>query len=302
MARQVANGHAYEYAIASAFRERLGCGIAKSAQLARAKDAYTKRKADFQRRIDSSAHGVCAFLVGVDQRLSQARVLTLQPSASGKEGDARDIVMDCNGDEVGLSAKHNHGAMKHPRLSGKIDFGKQWGGCAVSRQYWHAVRPIFADLEKKASQGVLFRQIKDKPATIYLPVLNAFEDELRRLCRIHGQGFIKGFFRYLIGRHDFYKVTCYSHRRQSAIESINMNGTLPWGTKWRVPENIQSIARQQESQSTLLVTFEGGWQIKFRLHSASSRVEPSLKFDVGFLGMSRKVGRHTLAIPPLRGV
>lgn len=28
-----------------------------------------------------------------------------------------------------------------------------------------------------------------------------------------------------------------------------------------------------------------GWQLSFRIHNASSKVEPSLKFDVQFIGM-----------------
>ena len=28
-----------------------------------------------------------------------------------------------------------------------------------------------------------------------------------------------------------------------------------------------------------------GWQLSFRIHNASTKVEPSLKFDVQFIGM-----------------
>ena len=58
----------------------------------------------------------------------------------------RDIVIQINGTEIGISAKHNHQAVKHSRLSDKIDFGKEWGGHPVSSRYWKAVKPIFEDM------------------------------------------------------------------------------------------------------------------------------------------------------------
>ncbi|WP_202975530.1 HaeIII family restriction endonuclease [[Ruminococcus] torques] len=30
---------------------------------------------------------------------------------------------------------------------------------------------------------------------------------------------------------------------------------------------------------------DNGWQLSFRIHSASTKVEPSLKFDVQFISM-----------------
>ena len=36
-------------------------------------------------------------------------------------------------------------------------------------------------------------------------------------------------------------------------------------------------------ETILLVTLDEGWQISFRIHNASSRIEPSLKFDINLV-------------------
>ena len=38
--------------------------------------------------------------------------------------------------EIGLNIKHNHDAVKHSRLSHKIDFGAEWFEKPCSQNYW----------------------------------------------------------------------------------------------------------------------------------------------------------------------
>ena len=73
-----------------------------------------------------------------------------------------------------------------------------------------------------------------------------------------------------------------------------MGGSLKWGQKWRIPGRIEQIQRVRGKTSTLRVTFEGGWQLSFRLHNARSKVEPSLKFDIKFVGMASTVARNEI--------
>lgn len=71
--------------------------------------------------------------------------LEFQKDGLGIKGDVRDIVIKRkNLDwEIGLSIKHNHDAVKHSRLSHKIDFGKEWFDKTCSDDYWNEVTPIF---------------------------------------------------------------------------------------------------------------------------------------------------------------
>ncbi len=54
--------------------------------------------------------------------------LSLQTDNQGQDGDVRDVLIVRKGIdwEIGLSIKHNHFAVKHSRLSKKLDFVKKW--------------------------------------------------------------------------------------------------------------------------------------------------------------------------------
>ena len=54
--------------------------------------------------------------------------LLVQQDSQGEKGDVRDILIVRRNVkwEIGLSLKHNHFAVKHSRLSKRIDFGKKW--------------------------------------------------------------------------------------------------------------------------------------------------------------------------------
>ena len=293
------NGKAFEYALADALGRGIGCKIVDDESFRHAQGMYASidtgktKERRLKGRIDSGAGNVAGFILSKDRKLKHARSIRIQGSKFGQSGDVRDIVVHCRDGDVGFSAKHNHYAIKHSRLSHKIDFGKEWGGHAVSADYWSRVRPIFAGMEKQRRAGKLFRDIPNKSSTLYLPVLTAFEDELQRLCEEHSRRFIEPVFRYLIGRQDYYKVIC--RARESIIIPVNMGGTLTWGAKWKIPTRIEQIKRKPRTESTLLVSFAGGWQISFRLHNATSKVEPSLKFDIQFVGMSSNVTQHHIS-------
>ena len=210
-------------------------------------------------------------------------------------GDVREVIIALkNKDSIGISAKNRHDAIKHSRLSDKIDFGLKWADYPCSSHYMKRIAPVFKDLRQKKKEKLLFRDIPDKVNRYYLPILTAFEDELRRLCEDYGQLFVKRVFQYLLGEQDFYKVI--KENGSVAIQSFNINGSLKWGKKWKIPDRIDNINRKRGSSNTLIVSFTGGWQLSFRLHNASSRVEPSLKFDIKFIGMPQSVARHEITL------
>ncbi len=289
---QVNNGKSFEFALASQISKATGVRITANKASDTAEKYYTNNPK--RHHMDVVASEVAIFLHCHDERLDSTTGITLQDDFKGRGGDVRDIVIKITGTEIGISAKHNHHAVKHSRLSSKIDFGKEWGGYPVSSMYWKAVNPIFEDMQEKRDKGTLFRQIKNKHAVYYLPILTAFEDELKLLCEDFSKQFIKPFFQYLLGREDYYKVIC--QPKKVYIQSTNINGTLKWGGKWKIPERIEQIRRRENSKSTILVSFSGGWQLSFRIHNARSLIEPSLKFDIQFVGLPQNVARHEIPL------
>ena len=272
-----ARGKAFEYALAKHLSQVLDVPIVQSDSTATANEFYDMYGVS---DMDDAAAEAVMFLNAYDKHLREAVTIHIQGDARGQDGDPRDVIVRLKSGEIGISAKNHHRALKHPRLSRTIDFGSRWADYPVSREYWRAVRPIFDHMADLRDQKVRFKDLGDKETGIYLPVLTAFEDEFRRLYQAFGALFIQRVFRFMVGRYDFYKVV--KERGHVNVASYNINGSLEWGPRWQIPTGLDFIRRKPNSRHTLIVGFTGGWQMSFRLHSARSIVEPSLKFDVNF--------------------
>jgi hypothetical protein len=126
---------------------------------------------------------------------------------------------------------------------------------------------------------------------IYVPLLNAFKSELERLDKENPGIVPKKLVEYLIGNKDFYKVIKGNNKVE--IQAYNLHGTLnlPFENikpkakiqKLKLPTRLIEIVYDNDSDTTLIVSLNEGWQISFRIHNASSRVEPSLKFDINLI-------------------
>jgi hypothetical protein len=109
---------------------------------------------------------------------------------------------------------------------------------------------------------------------------------------------------YLIGNQDFYKVIKGSNKVE--IQAYNLHGTLnlPFESvkpkakvpKLKLPSRLIEVVFQENSKTTLLVTLNEGWQISFRIHNASSRIEPSLKFDINLVSAPHSLFTNQLFI------
>lgn len=222
--------------------------------------------------------------------------LYLQSDKNGEEGDVRDLVISKKDIkwEIGLSLKHNHFAVKHSRLSKNIDFGNKWFKVPCSEDYWNIVLNIFEylELEKKANRK--WSEISDKDDGVYVPLLEAFRDEIIRSSLLDND-VPKKLVEYLLGEYDFYKAVSIDIKKISQIQTFNLHGTLNKPSKRKKPIRIIPIANlptrivnldfKPGSKTTLELYMDGGWQFSFRIHNASTIVEPSLKFDIQIIGM-----------------
>lgn len=276
-------GKAFEYALVKAFDTHIPELTIKEDTLEVAKRCFSEcddSESMYQAGLEAASL-LCAF----DQNISESTSIRSQPDRSGQTGDVRDLILKTPIGDIGISAKTNHEALKSSRLSNRIDFGSSWADYPVSSFYWEAIEPVFTLLKELKEQGKNFSDIDNKESAIYLPIIIAFEDEMKRLCEWYSERFIKRVFLYLTGgQYDFYKVI---RRRQTGyvtIQSFNPKGTLKGERKWQIPKRIEHIFRPLGSNNTILINFEGGWQISFRIHNATTKVETSLKFDIKFIG------------------
>lgn len=222
--------------------------------------------------------------------------LKIQPDSQGEIGDVRDILIIRKGIEweIGLSVKHNHFAVKHSRLAKTLDFGDRWFGVKCSDNYWTDIAPIFKYLDTEKSNGSKWSDLPNKENDVYIPLLNAFIDEISRSYEANPD-IPQKLVEYLLGQFDFYKVISIDNKRTTQIQTYNLRGTLNKSGKKNKPKSvvpvsslptrIVNIGFKPNSNNTVELYLDGGWQFSFRIHNASTYVETSLKFDVQIIGM-----------------
>lgn len=312
---QTANGKAFEFACVISLYNMLSkmgdVTIVESPQLATARDLYESFGKEMKTSLDKAADAAVRIINRLEPQLwnsngNEPLYISIQPDAAGIRGDVRDVLClrKQNGWEIGFSCKHNHHAVKHSRLSDTIDFGKEWLNIPCSQEYFDTVVPIFEELReyrdnsKAAGKPMLWEEVEGKADRYYKPILEAFMKELKRLTADNSE-VPERLIRYLLGRNDFYKVITDDKNRTTRVEAINIGGTLnaDSGSEktiakvpvLKMPSQIYHIGFKPESDNTILVVCDEGWQISMRIHNASSRVEPSLKFDVQLVSFPSSV-------------
>lgn len=288
---QVESGRAFEYGLAIKLASVLGGNIMDDIHMKNAA-GYFKRSKE-QEKILASAEKAVHFLRTVENRLAGIGYQIEKSSdQTGGLGDVRDIIIRSSNMEMGISAKNRHNAVKHSRLSQKIDFGQKWFGHSCSNEYFNAINPVFNRLSTLKAERKLFKNIPDKDETIYFPILTAFKKELHKIDS-ENHNIPSKLIDYLIGKHDFYKII--KENGHVSIQSFNIHGTLKWGKKISKPTKIIDFDFKTGFKNTLILILDG-WQISFRIHNASSRVEPSLKFDVKLMSIPPASANHIIPI------
>lgn len=282
---QVQSGHAFEYGIACAFNRIYNNAILQEDKfLERAKNAFCDCTQIEKEKIFRASDEIAAFLIAHDKQLQQqtGNLIYLQSDMKGVEGDVRDVVIENRKKQIGISAKNRHTAVKHSRLSEKIDFGRHWFDVPCNPEYYHQIVPIFRELNTLKRQGILWNELDNKAKRFYVPILIAFRDEAIRLCKANSNA-PKKMVEQMMGIYDFYKII--KENGDVSIQSFNFHGTLGWGKHIKFPTRLIESREKDNSDNTLIFTFDEGWQLSFRIHNAESKVVPSLKFDVQIIGL-----------------
>jgi len=316
--KQMTTGKAFEYALLSQFEEKLkdktNVEVIKNSSYDIVKGCFENTTDTEQSDYLLSSSFAVNFLMDIEPRLSndigKEDILQLEILSDhhGKTGDVRDVlaIRLLQKWEIGVSAKNNHKAVKHSRLSAKIDFGEKWLGAKVSQEYFNTVTPIFKNLEKlrkKSNATKKWSELGDYHSSVYVPILNAFIKELKNIYGKNNYVASK-LVSYLIGNKDFYKVI--KSKNSVEIQAYNINGTLNLPLKniepkyktpkVPLPTKIVSIELKENNNTTAIVTMDNDWTLSFRIHNASSRVESSLKFDINLLKSPKKLFKNTLNI------
>ncbi len=307
---QTKNGKAFEYACLKALQDVLSLNqvinVRDDAAYHTAKSSYEKLSQSDRDNMYIGAFSAVNKLCALEPMLENGCLgntldLKIQTDDNGKRGDVRDVLCIRNGDlwEIGISCKHNHHAVKHSRLSSTIDFGKEWMGVHCSERYFAKIRPIFDDLEntrleaRKQNTIAKWSELLNKEDDVYVPILNAFLEELRRIAN-EDEHAAKKFTSYLIGTKDFYKVIMDEKNEATRIEAMNISGTLNRKSgnikarigvpKLKMPTKFLEMRFKRNSKTTIEILLDEGWSFSMRIHSAKEELEASLKFDINLIG------------------
>ncbi len=302
-------GRAYEYAWCLALEQKLSVFkkviVDKQNGFNACYRAYESLEKSLQERYLESAKQGVLLLLDCEPLLSEVIgssqneiTLSLQKDKLGEIGDVRDILIYFDRFCIGLSIKHNHDALKHSRLSKNLDFGEKWLGVGVSQNYKDTIKPLFERLENAKKEGMLWRDFPNKEQEIYAPLLQAFKKEVLRIDGNKKNKVPQKMVEYLLGKYDFYKAILLEREQKTKLETYHFNNTLNRSVKNK-PKRIIPLSKlptrmiyfdfKPKSFNTLELVLDEGWSFSLRIHNASSRVEPSLKFDIKLLSKPESV-------------
>ncbi|WP_120897157.1 HaeIII family restriction endonuclease [Helicobacter pylori] len=302
-------GRAYEYAWCLALEQKLSVFkkvvVDKQNGFNACYRAYESLEKSLQERYLESAKQGVLLLLDCEPLLSEVIgssqngiTLSLQKDKLGEIGDVRDILIYFDRFCIGLSIKHNHDAVKHSRLSKDLDFGEKWLGVGVSQNYKDTIKPLFERLENAKKEGMLWRDFPNKEQEIYAPLLQAFKKEILRIDENKKNKVPQKMVEYLLGKYDFYKAILLEREQKTKLEAYHFHNTLNRSVKNK-PKRIIPLSKlptrmiyfdfKPKSFNTLELVLDEGWSFSLRIHNASSRVEPSLKFDIKLLSKPESV-------------
>lgn len=317
--KQMTTWKSFEYALLIQFEEKLknktNVRVVQNSSLLVTKNCFEKVTSLEKSEYLIAASFAVNFLIDTEPRLSndlwKSDILELEivSDERGKTWDVRDVlaIRALQKWEIGVSAKNNHMAVKHSRLSPKIDFWKEWLNKNVSIDYFNEITPIFSKLQnikESSNWKALWTDLGNEKYQIYSQILTAFIKELRKIYEEDNEWVSRNLISYLVWNKDFYKVI--KRRNKIEIHAYNMNGTLnqlfnniePIYKTPLVPfpSKITSIWFKKDSENTVEVHFNNEWALSFRIHNASSRIEASLKFDIQLISSPKSLYKNTLNI------
>lgn len=295
-------GRAYEYAwmiaLYKALHELRRTRILNNSSYLANERAWSVMTPDkkhlFALSAEAAVNTILALEPHMEENFDDELILKFQKDDVGENGDVRDIVIYRDGIdwEVGLSIKHNHSAVKHSRLSHTIDFGTVWYGLPCSDEYWKEVSPVFDMLHIEKGRGTNWSDLNHKERDVYVPLLNAFLHEVQRSYH-EDPAIAVRMFEYLVGVKDYHKIESIDDRCLTLIQTFNLHGTLGKPSRIKVsalnvpivelPTEIIYMRFKKNSKTTVEIYMDNGWAFSFRIHSASTCVQPSLKFDIQFI-------------------
>lgn len=269
------NGRALEFKIVHDLISILKIDVPESTLLDQKRDEikYQQLNGDLQIRFEDSSKKIVQWLIDTFRidKFNDTQVIRIKDGDS-KKGDVTDIRITYNKQTLNLSIKHNHNAIKHQRPSAlptQAGFDKKSQIASKYRIEYQTVLDTFNTLVKKQFPGIsLYNEIKFQDENfindhLYSPMCDIVNDFINKQFQVTNAS---SFFTFLVGSINFYKIVVYNDK--------------VYITKFSEIEMPINCKAEKLGKSYIILKFSNGWNLKMRLHTASSRIQSnSLKFD-----------------------
>ena len=298
-ASQTINGKAFEWATAERLSSLTAVVVKKSQASEYARSCFESLSQEIRVEMSKAAQSAVEHIYQLEHLESVAinGDIEIAEDKKGQSGDVRDVILPTAKGSIGISCKNNHDAFKHSRLSGTIDFVSKWGlaksGCTDI--YWNDIQQLFVELDgirTKTNGKATWRELPNLHSHVYKPLMQAFSNEILRQSNNSpgtSKELCEGMVRYLIGHQDFYKVIRRSSKKLVEVQGFNLSGSLSC-SHCKLPSRVLDI--ESVSDSTINLVMDRGYSFSFRIHSAKSTVESSLKLDITAIGLPQGIYTH----------
>ena len=189
-----------------------------------------------------------------------------------RRGDVTDICITSVDENINLSVKNRHLALKHQRPSATAQHCGFKRNSQEDKNFKHSYKSIVESFIRQAkadyTSASLFRELNaEDPGyvsrNLYRPVCGLVADFIGDVGMQQENAF--ELFKFLVGSADFYKI-------------VNYEAEVHVYEFARIAEPT-SLTVEQDGDSYVFLQFSNGWRMSLRLHTASSRISDSLKFD-----------------------
>ncbi|MDM0740113.1 HaeIII family restriction endonuclease [Clostridium perfringens] len=266
-------GRAFEYALCKKIDSNFtNITLTDRAVVEQSKDKryYDALNSDEKSKYDISTNRICSEWLNL--KLIDSNIYTLDrlPDSAGVNGDVTDIRLESPNAIINISLKHNHNALKHPRLT-RVP---KWIDINTDNKYASDYKNIWDSFLSKAntlsSTATLFNEliaIEDNFVfdNLYNPLCKLVSNYLTKNIKTSSQ--VESLFKFMVGKYDFYKII--DNPDYVLIQDF---------IDLKMPKNVKI---EQTDKSYIKMTFNNGVILNLRIHTASSRISTkSVKFDV----------------------
>lgn len=261
------NGRALEYLISIEIEKLPNFSLSNQSLALNNRD---KQKYDSLPDVLKNSYDLAAIKIAswVSSKFSLSEMVVIN-RLNDDSSNVADIVFNSQINEIQISLKHNHEALKHPR---PYSFAQSCGYMKNSlqdNQHRELMQTAADVFRTSAGSKALFKDCETL-LPLYKSVCDACKASLDHWSSLD-PNVPSTLFQFLVGT-GFYKVIVETRRNQQVKIQDYQTSIVPTGVSSR------SIGNR------LLLSFNNGWDLDLRIHTASSRisqgnVQLSLKFD-----------------------